>query len=281
MISFTTPNELNKKIELQKIIDQYLPSNSEVLSDYPEQFIDLMADSDSLQDYALKLPTIVHEAYHFYSSSHLQRPSEQREYRLNDSLTVTITELRTFPAKKINKITADSIQVRIFRYGTYIDTDLETHDTQQNGFLGLLEEYTAYYQEFKTYNALYDFLKDKYGFSNPILWQSYLCDIGSVRYALDEFEIFTQLYLRTAKSDYPDIYQAIVTDENINTLLACLIAENHILKEKYHSNREMIFQETKGQLILEGEWLRCKETKKGIHDSQARLTKNILNEILK
>lgn len=281
LLAFATSSEVTKKEELNKIIDQYLPSNTQIFSSYPAQFVDLIATGDSLHDYVLKLPTIVHEAYHAYSSNHLNASSKERKYRLNDSITISINRFRSFPAKEINDIAADSIQAKVFRYQTYIDSDLKTQDTQQNGFLGLLEEYTAYYLEFETYNALFDFLKDEYGFSNPVIWQNYLCDIGSVRYALDEFEIFTQLYLKTAQSNYPELYKVISTDDQIKNLLSMFRAKNQFLKDKYQYNREIIFQETKGQLVLDGEWLKCNDVTKSIHDTQAKQTKNILNEIIK
>lgn len=240
----------------------------------------MIANGDSLSNYIFKLTLVVHEAYHTYSFDKLIS-TDKRKYRLNDSLTIEVDKIETFPSREINKVVNDSNNVSLFRYKTYINTEIKTYDTQQNGLLGLLEEYTTYYQEFKTYNALMEFLKTEYGYSNAEIWQKYLCDIGSVRYSLDEFEIFTILYFKTAKLYYPDIYDIISTDADILELLDFLKKENKKLKHQYDLNRIEILSATKDQMTLDGEWLRLNQSQnsKGIHDAQALITKTMLTKL--
>ena len=276
-LSVSFQNIETKKDVLSQVVAKYLPENLEIIHQYPPSTIDFLAKGDSISEYIFSLPLVIHEAYH--SFGHVKQTSDlnKRDYRINDTLTISITAINSFPSIELNEIVSVNERESIFRYSTYINTKDTNHDTQKNGFLGLLEEFNAYYQEFKTYIALNGFIKDKYGYSDPSLWQNYLCDLGSVRYSLDEFQIFISYYIQFAQLEYPSIYDEILSDSNIKTLFTFISDENVRLKNEYQIIREETLKKLSNELVIDGEWLRYDGVGKGTHDAQAATTQKILN----
>ena len=80
-----------KKEQLLAITKKYLPDNYDVLAKYHFTTINFMAHGDSLKDYFVNYPTIIHEGFHTYELSLNASPDDPfRHYRLNDTLTVSI-----------------------------------------------------------------------------------------------------------------------------------------------------------------------------------------------
>ena len=177
------------------------------------------------------------------------------KYRLDDTTTVTVRRFRSFPAKVLNAIVPDSLQKKIFRYDTYINSKDTNSATQQNGFLGILEEFAAYYQGLKAYTSTYYFLKDSFAWSRPKIWLQYLSQEGSGIYAINEFKLFIAWYLKYAKQKMPDIYEHILRDENIKTLYTQIDKNSKTLIDTFLNNRNNIlthireFTKTSGGFI--------------------------------
>lgn len=260
-----------KKENLLSISKDYFPDNYVLLKEYPETFFDFLLKGDSLSEYIFGLTTVVHEAFHVYESAH-NKPDTIRQYRINDTLTISIKKFSSFPCIELNKIAPIQDRQRVFRYNTYINNKDFNHDTQQHGFFGLVGENVAYYQEFKTYNALFKFLKDKYGWADAELWRKYLSEIGSVRYSLLEFKLFISWYLQYSKTTRPDVYKKIISDRNIQKIYTLLDREGDRLTKEYDSNRiEIIKQLGQKAKVHQGNFTVIKSGfSTGLHDMEVQ-----------
>jgi hypothetical protein len=157
--SFLYSDSSSKRDVLLSITKKYLPDNYIVLKNYDEATVNFLAQGDSLQDFIFEFPTIIHEGFHVFGHSINSYSDTIRHYRLDDTTTIGVRKFNSFPSRQLNNFVSASIQKKIFRYDTYINSEDTLHDTQQNGFLGLLEECSAYFQSLKAYNATYYFFK--------------------------------------------------------------------------------------------------------------------------
>ncbi len=163
-------NHPTKKDILLTITKKYLPDNFAVLKNYDEKTINMLAVGDSLQNFIFNYTTIIHESFHEFEDIINSNSDTLRHYRLDDTTTIAIKKFNSFPSKQLNDFVPLSLQKQIFRYDTYINSQDSNDGTQQNGFLGLLEEYAAYYQSLKAYTSTYYFLKDSFGWTKPQIW---------------------------------------------------------------------------------------------------------------
>ena len=157
LYSFLVDNPLSKKETLLSITKNYLSDNYIVLKNYDEATINMLAEGDSLQEYVLALPTIIHEGFHVFGYTINTHSDTLRHYRLDDSTTIGVRKFNSFPARTLNEFVPTATQDKIFRYNTYINSNDTNNGTQKEGFLGLLEEYAAYYQSLKAYTSTYYF----------------------------------------------------------------------------------------------------------------------------
>src|SRR5689334_15202700 len=199
-----------KKEQLLQLSKKYFPENYVVLKEYDESTINTMAHGNSLNEYLADVPTVVHEGYHSYLGEHMSYYDSLVVFRINDTLSFFVRNLKTFPSIQLNNIVPDSTRKRIFRYDTYVNSKDKYLVTQQFGILGLLEEMAAYYQSYHTSIALFKYHSDHFGWKDPKAWMEYLGRIGSYRYSIIEFELFISWYLQYARSKYPALYKEIL-----------------------------------------------------------------------
>ena len=288
LFSFYPYNRPSKKEVLLNITKKYLPDNYILLENYDEETVNFLAPGDSLEDYIFDFPTIIHEGFHDFGDKINSYSDTIRRYRLDDTTTIGIRKFTSFPSRKINEIVPSYIQKQIFRYDTYINSPDTNLGTQQNGFLGLLEEYSAYYQDLKAYTSTYFFLKDTFGWKKPKVWVEYL-NKGSVIYSINEFKLFLSWYLQYSKSKHPDIYKKIISDVNIKRLYTKIEVNAHKLLFTFLNNRQQILSKIKPFTVRENGFIRITGTDYGYgiddHIKMLTRTQQILgdpkNDILK
>lgn len=234
-----------KKEQLLQLSKKYFPENYAVLKEYDESTINSLAHGNSLNEFIPDVPTIVHEGYHTYTSEHSSYYDSLVVFRINDTLNFAVKSLKTFPAIQLNSIVPDSIQKKIFRYKTYVDSKDKYLVTQQFGILGLLEEMSAYYQSYHTAVSLFKYHVDHTGWKKPAAWMEYLGHIASYRYSITEFELFISWYLQYAKSKYPVIYKDMLANKGLKKMLQFLHQENSRLAAVYDRNRLEILKNFK------------------------------------
>lgn len=261
IFSFYSIGTASKKETLLGITKKYLPDNYVVLENYDDATINFLAEGDSVQDYFINYPTIIHEAFHVYEHSINSYKDSLRLYRLDDTLTIAIKKFNSFPSHQLNNIVPASLRIKVFRYDTYINSKDMNDGTQQSGFLGLLEEYAAYYQSLKAYTASFYFLQDSFGWNNPLIWVKYLNVAGSEIYAINEFKLFFSWYLQYSKIKRPDIFKKITSDRNIRLLFRHVEKNSRKLVSEFLKNRTQILKLIKpvteikdGFIYLKGEY---------------------------
>lgn len=267
-----------KKEQLLQLSKKYFPENYAVLKDCDEAYLSSLVSGNSPAEFISDVSTAVHEAYHHYHGRHSSYFDSVLLYRINDTLTFGVKNLRTFPAIEINNIVPAATRKKIFRYDTYVNTKDKIIVTQQFGLLGLLEEMTAYYQTFSTELSLFTYYNDKYGWKKPEAWMAYLGNMGSYRFAITEFELFTSWYIQYAKTKYPAIYKSIMNNAGLKKILSFLHKENRRLSAQYDLNREMMLKQFDGKLSIEGNFIFNKDSRtgKGLYDDEVKEMNDLL-----
>lgn len=229
------------------ITKKYMPDNYAVLKNYDASTVDFLAREDSLQDYFLEYPTIIHEAYHafgFTINSPFGNDTLYR-YRLNDTLTIAVRKFKSIPSRQIDKSVPLRDKKLLFAYDTYINSTDSNLVTQQNGFIGLLEEYTASFQSLKAYTFSYNFLRDSFGWNSPRIWIKYLSNSGSDIYSTNQFRLFISWYLQYCKANNLSLYKRITDDKNIKTLFRHIETNSQELIRTFLINRAEILNRLK------------------------------------
>jgi hypothetical protein len=277
-ILLATP--VTKKEQLLTLSKKYFPENYVVLKEYDEETINELAHGNSLDEFITDVPTIVHEAYHHYQGFHSSYYDASVLFRVNDELTFTVKNFKTFPSREINNIVPAATRKRIFRYDTYVNTKDKYLVTQQYGILGLLEELIAYYHSFSTEISLFNYYKDRYGWKNPDAWCSYLGNMGSYRYSILEFELFISWYLQYAKSKHPETYRDIIHNPGLKKLFGFIDDEQDRLTSLYDEQRATILKQFKGQLQVKDNFIFNLKTHtgKGLYDKEVLEMSSLLEK---
>ena len=271
---------MTKKEQLLQLSKKYFPENYAVLKDYDENAINEQAHGDSLNEFIQDVSTITHEAYHHYQGRYSSDFDVSVKYRINDTLSISVKNITTFPAIEINNLVPVATRKKIFRYDTYINTNVKQLVTQQYGILGLLEEYIAYYQSFSTEISIFNFYRDEYGWKDPDAWINYLGHIGSYRYSLTEFELFISWYLQYAQAKHPGTYQALITYPGLKKLFIFLENEQIRLTALYDEHRATILKQSSGQLQVKDNYIYNLNSHigKGLYDAEVNAMSSLLKK---
>lgn len=224
-----------KKQQLLAICKAYMPEQTAFLEAYSDESVNQMATGDSLAEFLLELPTVIHEANHYYNGTKAPSFNKTRYYYKNATEKFVVDVFPVFPSSEINYVAPVEDRKKIFRYKTYITSNTPHLDSRVNGIFGLMEEMNAYYHSMKTSLALYDYYKANYGFKTPEVWVNWLGAIGSYRYSLNEFSIFISWYLQSAKANYPKVYSQICKSDQLKEMYRFLNDQNAVLQAKYNT----------------------------------------------
>ncbi|NOT49804.1 MAG: hypothetical protein HOP10_00830 [Chitinophagaceae bacterium] len=269
-----------KKEQLLKLCKKYFPGNYVVLKEYDESLINGMANGNSLNEYVYDIPTVVHEGYHSYTSNHSSYYDSLIVFRINDTLSFSVKKIKTFPSIQVNAIVPDSLQKKIFRYTTYIDSKDKYLVTQQFGILGLLEEMAAYYQSYHTNVALFKYHRDDHGWKNTKPWMEYLGRMASYRYSITEFELFVSWYLQYALAKHRSVYNDITSNKGLKQMLIFLHNENIRLASLYDDNRQEILKNFSKQLVTGDNYIYDKNNHNGtgLYDNEVKEMNELLSK---
>lgn len=282
LASFWTVPPTKKEVLLD-ITKNYLPDNYLVLKNYDEGTIDFLANGDSLKDYFFDYPTIIHEAFHVFGWT-INSPFDTDtlfRYRLNDSLTINVRRFTSIPSRQIDPFVPKRNKNLLFAYDTYINSADSNHVTQQKGFIGLLEEYTASFQSLKAYSASFYFLRDTFGWKAPLIWIKYLSNSGSDIYSINQFRLFISWYLQYCKIKRPELYRRIVSDQNIKRLYKHIEMQSKELIKTFLKNRNEILNRIQSTTTREDIYIKLKaENSMGYgiddHINNLRITDSLL-----
>ena len=280
VLLFFWAKPVSKKDQLLELSKKYFPENFSVLKEYDEIDINRMAHGDSLKEFISDVATIVHEGYHHYQGVHSSYYESSIVYRINDTLSFSVKNLKTFPSIEINNIVPAATRKRIFRYDTYINAKDKYLVTQQFGILGLLEECVAYYESLSTEVSLYEFYKDNYGWKDPDAWIRYLSGMASYRYAIAEFELFISWYMQYARENYPVIYRDIIRNTGLKKLFTFIDRENIRLTLLYDQHRSAILQQLGNRIQVRDNFIynNASHSGKGLYDNEVTEMSSLLKK---
>lgn len=183
------------------------------------EYVDHYKMPEILDDMA----TAVHEACHGYESRKPYAIIEAKDipFDFEESYSVyfvsrdeeyMVRQSSTFPSREMLGDIPE--KYKTFRFDTYINTRTEYLGTQQKGIFGLMDEFTAYYNGFKT--IVLNFPEyQRYAQKNAINYLHYIEHAASHKAAYYEFTYFILHYLSHASINYPDMYHSFLNNEEL------------------------------------------------------------------
>ena len=197
------------------------------------------------------MATAVHEVYHGWSSTMaLQllvetgasaRSRADAVYVGREPMLVVFGA--TFPAREMD---ADfPAEARTRRYPTYVSQSPDAQSTQQEGVIGLLEEWAAYYHSARTTFDLWGWVRDESALVEKEL-NDYVVQLHQVPVPHAEFKLFILHYLLHAREHRPAIYRELMANQSFKrAFVACdaawvaLLAEAETLEPTVHAFARM------------------------------------------
>lgn len=218
------------------------------------EYVDHYKIPEILDDMA----TAVHEACHGYESRKPYAIIEAQDipFDFEDSYSVyfvsrdeeyMVRQSATFPSREMMKDIPE--KYKTFRFDTYINTRSEYLGTQQKGIFGLMDEFTAYYNGFKT--IVLNFPEyQRYAERNAINYLHYLEHAASHKAAYYEFTYFILHYLSHASIHYPDMYHSFLNNKDLKLAYQSI---SHAYKEIIDTYEDNI-QEIRKDVEARGEY---------------------------
>jgi hypothetical protein len=194
--------------------------NMQITLSEPTDFMEYIDDYDT-EGILDEIGTAVHESCHAYESMKVFHYITAGEipYEFEDSYSVyyissdeeyVVKQTETFPSREF----ADEIpeKYRTLRYKTYIDSPVHNLGTQQKGIYGLMDEWTAYYNGFKTTVMNYPEY-EKLAKRNASKYLKYIEHAASHKVAYLEFKYYILHYLYFARNNHRDEYNEIIHNQ--------------------------------------------------------------------
>ncbi len=185
----------------------------------PSDFMVYISD-DNFEQVLSSISTAVHEACHMYQSKkgfqiiveqnlNYEFGAQYAVYYINEAKEFLVKETEVFPSIQIARLVPK--ELRKSRYDTYIDSKNKILGTQQSGVYGLMDEWSAYYNGFKTTVLNYP-LYESNATENVGYFLNYISDASSTKLSYYEFKYFILQYLSYAKSKEKKIHQELMTN---------------------------------------------------------------------
>ncbi len=210
---------------------------------------------NSVVDVLNAFPTIVHETYHHHNYEANNDPTK-RVYFVNRRNSITINRFPVFNSSELKDFVHPEYQKALFRFGEYINSDNQDMDSQKNGIFGIMEEYAAYYQDILAYQEMYGYLRKNVPDENTQVWVDYLIKNSNVLVAGYEFELFISWYLQFAQQNHPEVYTAIITNDDFKKLYTMLHDGHTNAVNKHLSNQETILTSLGNKVVRSGDFVK-------------------------
>lgn len=173
-----------------------------------------------------EIPLMVHEIYHDYTRRGAYTFLENnpdifeagKEYLLfyfDEKKELFCELIPTFPSNEIVKAVPNMLKED--RFKTFIATTNQTFLPQKIGFLGLLDEWNAFYHQTLMAFETKEFY-ERESFQNAKHWEGFFSNYYDSYHAYPEFKYFILKYLQYAKYKHPKIYEQIILNPAIKTI---------------------------------------------------------------
>jgi len=209
-------------------------------------------DRSSIKQFLSSISTTVHETTHGYDSQIPYMLAKQGSFIWNDGnsegfyfddlykVAFKFPKNKLFPSAEL--IRTIPIELRTFRFPTYITSSSRNQSTQSEGIIGLMEEFNAYYHGSKVIFDLLPVFKEEYG--NNFLW-SWSSQFTSNSESFYEFDFFIKEYLLYAKSNYPELYQELKNDNEFKLIYKNIRSRFSSLIDQYEKKYDEFTTSTK------------------------------------
>lgn len=208
----------------RNICEKYSPDAAEILNSFEnwKPYADYAKDANSVIELINESHTVVHEGCHGYNSEIADLADVGDGYYIAPGITIPVVEGVVYNSNELNRIVADSLEKKIFRYDTYIG-DASDVSSQQSGLYGLLDEFSAYYHATKFAYDLRPWFEEYYGYKDALPWiDGYVWAIGSSATAFYEFRLFMAWYLKYARQNRPAVYASLMENKNLRLAFTLL-----------------------------------------------------------
>ena len=173
-----------------------------------------------------EIPLMIHELYHDYTRrgayTFLEKNPDAfevgKEYLLfyfDENKELFCELVPTFPSNEIVKVLPNHL--REDRFKTFIANSNPTMLPQKMGFLGLLDEWNAFYHQTLIAFEIKEFY-ERESFQDAKHWEGFFSNYYDSYHAYSEFKYFILKYLQYAKYKHSKVYEQIMLDPAIKTI---------------------------------------------------------------
>ena len=228
MLERNNPDAYYMLTSLYKMPTKFKSGNVTISSSPPSDFM-VYSQRYKAKEILSDISTVVHETCHMYQSQKpnmlliergipLDFDTDYSVYYIGKTEEYLVKHTPTFPSVKMAGDIPSDLQS--FRYDTYIKTNQSVLGTQQSGVYGLMDEWSAYYNGFKTTVLNFDEYPKSEG--NMDGYFNFLSDAGSIHMAYPEFKYYILQYLEYASRMEKSIYDQIMTNEDFKTAFVAI-----------------------------------------------------------
>ncbi len=163
-------------------------------------------------------------------------------YYISPKIEIKVSTTKVFNSSELDNIIPYNWKNKIFRYKTYMIGSDEDEDISSitDGIYGLMDEFDAYYQSTRAVVELYPYYKSIAFNSEPYYLTLYISNCYSAVFAYNEFRLFIAWYLKYAKKNHPDIYQAIIKNKKLKAAYTLIDNGYEKVVKQYFINRKDI-----------------------------------------
>jgi hypothetical protein len=234
--------------ELYRMPTKFKSGNMTISTSPPSDFM-IYSQRYKPMDILSDISTVVHESCHMYQSQKTNVILVEKGIQLDFDIDYTVYFIdqheeylvkhsRTFPSVKMAGEIPKTLQS--FRYGTYIKTNQSSLGTQQNGVYGIMEEWSAYYNGFKTTVLNYPEYASMSKNGDMDGYFNFLSDAGSIRMAYPEFKYYTLQYLEYARRKEKAIYDQVLANEDFKIAFQAIDKAYADMMEQFQKRKEAI-----------------------------------------
>jgi len=211
-----------------------------------------------------EIPLMIHEIYHDYTRrgayAFLEKNPDAfevgKEYLLfyfDENKELFCELVLTFPSNEIVKAVPNHLKED--RFNTFIANNNPAMLPQKMGFLGLLDEWNAFYHQTLVAFETKEFY-ERESFQDAKHWEGFFSNYYDSYHAYSEFKYFILKYLQYAKYKHAKVYEQIMLNTAIKTIYAEIDKRYSQVIQNFENYKPLVigFLGKKGIQITEEEY---------------------------
>lgn len=207
----------------------------------------------SKQEKIGSLNTVIHESHHQFNSAYayqLLSKATPEDYEFGDEYSafyyadddiVLVKHTEVFNSSELKRDIPKELQS--FRYKPYISPKSNL-GSQVQGIYGLMDEFHSYYLGTKAGLETFSYYEQQ-AQQDISTYLDFISNTSSSYWAFYEFKYFCLKYLQRAKSDYPEIYKGLISNQELRQIYTKTSTTFETLIEEFHQKEQQIMQQAK------------------------------------